>query len=74
MICFQFPALQYELTAKDHWTREAGLYNERQRSKLAEEKNSWKTGPRQGGGKFKTTKAPVEIKYVASIKQEQEAA
>lgn len=74
MVCFQFPALQYELIAKDHWTLEAGLYNERQRSKSTEEKNSWKTGPMQGGGKIKTTKAPIEIKDVASIKQEQEAA
>ena len=69
----------YELTDEDHWTLEAGLYKENQRSTTAEEKSSWKTGPTRGGGKHKTntkqkntkhkTKTLREIRDVVSLRE-----
>lgn len=74
MVCFQFPDLQCELTDEDHWTLEAGLYKENQRSTPAEEKSSWETGPTQGGGKHKTTKTLRAIRDVVFLKRERDAA
>lgn len=74
MVCFQSPDLQCELTDEDHWTLEAGLYKENQRSASAEEKSSWKTGPTRGGGKHKTRKTLREIRDVVSLKRERDAA